>query len=104
TEVVLELPDTGGHVSNCSQIWPHSQAAYRSSQARIVLVTSAGSSAWTKCPAPGTVVSVRSFSTQSHVPFSAGASSAVSPSPWIISTGHCTFFTGDVSSVYGSRG
>ena len=77
---------------------------YRSSQARIVFVTRSAASACTKCPAPGTVVIVRSFSIQSHVPFSAGDSSAVSPSPWIISTGHCTFFTGEVSSVYGSRG
>ena len=63
------------------------------------LGNSPGGPACRKCPRPGGVVMVRPSSPQSHVPFRAGASSAVSPSPWIISTGHCTFFSGEVSSV-----
>lgn len=62
-----------------------------SSHQRIVSATRSAASCCTKCPAPGTVMSVRSFSSQFHVPERPSEWSAVSPRPWNISTGILTF-------------
>lgn len=54
---------------------------YRASHIRIDRVTKSAASCCTKCPAPGTVTSVKSLSSHSHVLFNAGASSAQSFNP-----------------------
>ena len=51
------------------------------SHERIVVETRSAASCWTKWPAPGTVTSVKSFSTQFHVPDNPSECSAVSFSP-----------------------
>ena len=60
----------------------------------IVDVTRSAASCWTKCPAPGIVTSVRSFSSQSQVPARPLRCNAWSPSPWNISTGILTLGSG----------
>src|SRR5438874_13756058 len=66
---------------------------------RIVSATRSAASCCTKCPAPGTVTSVRSFSSQFHVPDNPSAFSAVSLRPWNISTGILTFGSSGAGGV-----
>ena len=54
---------------------------HRASHIFIVRETKSAASCWTKCPAPGIVTSVKSFSNQFQVPFNPSASSAASPNP-----------------------